>query len=71
VNRKKPGRVDSFVNGTVLGVGFAGHEFARAQSFGGGVNYWFKPRIALRTEGRLYGVGGEFLLMFRVGFTFR
>jgi hypothetical protein len=71
VNRRKPTRLDSFVSTSVLGAGFSGGGLARSGALGGGVNYWFRPRIGLRTEGRVYGFGGEALVMFRIGLSFR
>lgn len=71
-DRKQPKRVDPFVSFSPLGVAFAGGGVAGAGSIGGGINYWFKERLGLRTEVRFQAVGvEESLFMFRIGFNFR
>jgi len=70
-DRNAPRRFDPFVNAGLLGGAFA-EGIVPAVAFGGGVNYWFKRRLGLRAEVRANGFGGgEALIMFRVGFTFR
>ena len=71
VNRDKPGRFDPFVSAGVPGVVFARGGVAAAASLGGGVTYWFKPRIGLRTEARVHVFGEEAIAMFHVGLSFR
>ncbi len=44
---------------------------ANAVNFGGGIHYWFKDRVGLRTEVRLGGVAEEAIVMLRVGLSFR
>ena len=70
VNRKRPQKVDPFVIGG-LGIAAGNGGFAGAMTLGGGVIYWVKPRIGIRTEGRLNGAGGEGMFVFRVGVSFR
>lgn len=70
VNRDRPGRVEPFVSAGVLGAAFGGGAVG-AGSLGGGINYWFHRRVALRLEGRLYGMGDEALVLFRIGMSFR
>ncbi len=40
-------------------------------NFGGGVNYWFHQRSALRVEGRMYARPGYSLFALRLGVSFR
>ncbi len=56
----------------LLGAGFA-EGITSAGAFGGGVNYWFSRRVALRAEFRATGfaAGEEMLAMFRIGLSFR
>lgn len=63
---------DPFVTG---GVSYArsGGEGAAFANIGGGVNYWFRPRLAVRVEYRGY-IGGQDLKSFsefRFGIAFR
>jgi hypothetical protein len=44
---------------------------ANGFNYGGGINYWFKERTALRFEVRDNVVSREHLVGFRVGLTFR
>lgn len=68
----KSGKVVPFVNGGYTmffrnGVANGGH-------FGGGVNYWFKPRVGFRVEFRdnvFVQEGSAHLLNVRFGLTFR
>jgi hypothetical protein len=71
VNRKRPGKVDPFVRGTVAGLAASTGGAAAAWGAGGGVNYWFKPRVAFRTEFRVHAIAGERIAMGRIGFAFR
>jgi hypothetical protein len=70
VDRKKPVKWDPYVNGTVLGLGFARGR-AAAGHLGVGVNYWFKEKIGLQTGVQFQAIGCEPLVLFRVGLTFR
>ncbi len=71
VDRTKPKKIDPFVNFSVVGA--AVHcGVCRAGHFGGGLNYWFKDRVGLRTEVRLNAIGGEeAIVTFHIGFSFR
>lgn len=69
--RTRTGKVNPFVEYALLGLGIGAGEYAPAGYLSGGVNYWFKPRVGLRTEFRVYGIGEEAIAMFRVGITFR
>lgn len=54
--------------------GFFRGGYANGANFGGGVNYWFKPRIGLRVEFRdnvIVQSGSAHLLNVRLGLTFR
>jgi hypothetical protein len=73
VDRSKPLRWDPFVT---LGAGgaFASEGGGSATvNFGGGFNYWFKPRIALRAEFRAHALAQaeEVLASARIGLSFR
>jgi hypothetical protein len=70
VDRTEPVRSDPFVSGGV-GAAFARGDSVVAGSVGGGLNYWLKPRIGLRTEGRVYLYESEAVFMFRIGLSFR
>jgi hypothetical protein len=71
VDRKRPKRLDPFMNVTLLGA-YLANGLGPAGSLGGGLNYWFRPRIGLRTEVRFQALGAEEALsMFRIGFSFR
>jgi hypothetical protein len=71
VDRKKPKKFDPFVNFTPLGA-YIANGIGPAGSLGGGLNWWFKPRMALRTEVRFQALNGEeALTMFRIGLSFR
>jgi hypothetical protein len=41
------------------------------EPFRGGVTYWFKPTVGIRTEFRIYGVSEEAIPMFRLGVSLR
>lgn len=69
-NRNRRGRFEPFVNAGVVGVGF-GPGVAQAAAAGGGLHYWFKPRVGLRTECRVMAVADEVLTIFRIGVSFR
>ena len=54
--------------------GFFRSGYANGVNFGGGVNYWFKPRVGLRFEFRdnvFLQEGSAHFLNVRVGLTFR
>ena len=70
-DRKRPKRFDPFVNLSPVGVVFASGA-AGTGGVGGGVNYWFKERLGLRTEVRVQVIGvEESVVMFRIGVNFR
>jgi hypothetical protein len=71
VNRNKPVKVDPYVSGNILGIGFAPGGAAAAASLGGGVNCWFKDRMGLQIGGQVQAVSCERLVVFRIGLTFR
>lgn len=68
VNRVGSDKLDPFVS-LGPGVVFFSDGGGGVMSYGGGLNYWYKPKIAVRSEGRFYT--GENLMMFRIGFSFR
>jgi hypothetical protein len=73
VDRKKPKKVDPFVTLSLLG-GAVGSQggFAGGGYLGGGLNYWFKERIGLRTEVRLnVAATEEIVTAFYIGVSFR
>jgi hypothetical protein len=63
---------DPFLLGGVA-VGYVGSETGLWAMIGGGVNYWFRPNLALRIEGRGYpgGIDLKSFGEFRVGISFR
>lgn len=66
------GKVVPFVTGGYTG--FFRSGYANGVNFGGGVNYWFKPRVGLRVEFRdnvFVQDGSAHFLNVRVGLTFR
>jgi hypothetical protein len=69
-NRNRRGRFEPFVNAGVVGLAF-GPGVAQAAAAGGGLHYWFKPRVGLRTEFRFVGIADEVLTIFRIGVSFR
>ncbi len=72
VNRDAPGRFDPFVSAGLVGAAFApGGGAIQTASAGGGMNYWFKRRVGLRTEVRISGNSDDALILFRIGFSFR
>ena len=71
VNRLRPAKVDPFVN-WIIGGAFAEGFFVGANGIGGGLNYWFREGMGLRTEARFQVADAEEgLLMFRIGLAFR
>ena len=71
VDRQRPARFDPFIN-WIIGGAFAENFWTGASGMGGGLNYWFRKRIGLRTEARFQVAGEEEgLLMFRIGLSFR
>ena len=71
VDRRSYKKFDPYVSANILGLGVARGGVMAAESIGGGMNYWFKDRIGLQTGVQLQGVGGEGLILFRIGITFR
>jgi len=68
----KSEKVVPFVTGGYTG--FFRGGYANGVNFGGGVNYWFKPRVGLRFEFRdnvFLQEGSAHFLNVRVGLTFR
>ena len=64
-------KIDFFVNGSLAGLYF-GAGYGAAGSLGGGLNYWFRERVGLRTEARFQVLASdEALAVFRVGLSFR
>jgi hypothetical protein len=70
VDRVEPRRIEPFASVGVLGAAFAGGA-TPAASLGGGLNYWLKPRIGIRSEVRVTGFEEEAIVMFRIGLSFR
>lgn len=71
VDRKSPGKFEPFVNITPAGFYF-GAGTGGAGGLGGGLNYWFKQRIGLRTEARVHVLANEeALVIVRIGLSFR
>ncbi len=68
----KSEKVVPFITGGYTG--FFRDGYANGVNFGGGVNYWFKPRVGLRVEFRdnvFIQDGSAHFLNVRVGLTFR
>lgn len=68
----KSEKVVPFITGGYTG--FFRGGYANGVNFGGGVNYWFKPRVGLRVEFRdnvFVQDGSAHFLNVRVGLTFR
>ena len=67
------GRLGKLVPFVTAGYGIAfrsGH--LNLFNYGGGVKYWFHPRIAFRTELRDFrAAGGQYMLALRFGLAFR
>ena len=63
---------DPFVTGGITGARFGG-ESGILRNIGGGINYWFRPRVGFRTEFRGYPGGRDLnsFSEFRVGISFR
>ena len=67
-----PGKWSPFVTGGyTLFLRSGGYGHVHGGNFGGGVNYWFKQRTALRFEVRDNVLHDEHLVGFRIGLTFR
>jgi len=62
-----------FVTGGITGVRSGGGETALFANIGGGINYWFRPRVGFRTEFRGYPRGRDLnsFSELRVGISFR
>lgn len=73
VDRKKPKRVDPFVTFSLLGVAVARGGATPGGHLGGGVTYWFKERVGLRTEARItvLPLAEEGIVAFHIGVSFR
>jgi len=73
VDRKKPKKLAPFVNFSLLGGAVAEGGHSGAGYLGGGLNYWFKERIGLRSEVRLnvLAAGEEVVGAFYIGVSFR
>lgn len=72
VDRDTPKRFDPFVSMGFPGF-YATREFGggAAGSLGGGLTYWFKRKIGLRAEYRIYALAEEGIQTFRIGLSFR
>jgi hypothetical protein len=72
VNRQRPARFDPFIH-WIIGGAFTEDLWTGAHGMGGGLNYWFREGMGLRTEARFQVAGNaeEGLLMFRIGLSFR
>ncbi len=71
VNRQRPVRIDPFIN-YIIGGAFTNDFWVGTAGIGGGLNYWFRDGMGLRTEARFQVAHAEEgLLMFRVGLSFR
>jgi hypothetical protein len=70
VNRREPGQTDPFVT---FGMGVAGGRGRTSMSagFGGGANFWIKPSMALRFEGRIVAFHGDAVIIAQIGMAFR
>jgi len=71
VDRKKPKKFDPYIDATMLGAAFRPGALTGAGHIGGGLNYWFKERIALQTGVQLQVVSNDPVVAFRVGLAFR
>jgi len=72
VNRDKPGKFDPFVKIIPLGVAVTSGGMGGWGGMGGGLNYWFKRSMALRTEVHVqYVADDETMIVFRIGLAFR
>ena len=72
LNSSKSEKLVPFVTGGYTG--FFRGGYANGANFGGGVNYWFKPRVGLRVEFRdnvFLQEGSSHFLNVRVGLAFR
>lgn len=70
-NRNQRGKFEPFANIGLLGAAFTGRGAAAAVALGGGLNYWFRPRVGFRAEVRTTGVDELNMVMIRVGLSFR
>ena len=71
VDRSNPKKFEPFINWGVIGAGFGEGSFGPAASLGGGVIYWFKPKMGIRSEFRYMVISEERIPMFGVGISFR
>jgi len=73
VDRKKPKKLDPFVSVSPFGIAVGGCGcVAAAGSLAGGLNYWFKDKIGVRSEARIHVIArSEAIFAFRIGLSFR
>ena len=72
VDRNKPLKWDPFVSAGVIGVAAWQGSFGYHSNIGGGVTYWFKDRLGVRTEFRAHVIGyDEVTSQFRIGIAWR
>ena len=71
VNRSQPLKWDPFVTYGMGGVFGSKGGMSGTARLGGGFNYWFKPRMAVRVEFRAHGMPDEVLATARIGVSFR
>jgi hypothetical protein len=70
-DRRKPAGFDPFIS-LIIGGAFTPEFWNSANGISGGMNYWFRRGIGLRTEGRfLVAPPEEGVLMVRIGLVFR
>jgi len=69
--RKRTTKWDPFIS-LGLGGAISNHGgYGGTSNFGGGFNYWFKDRTALRFDVRAQAVGEEAMVVFGFGVSFR
>lgn len=74
VDRKKSAKVDPFVSFSPAGLFYrtSGNGIGYATHGGGGVTYWFKPRLGVRMEFRVHTFGyDEVTAQGRIGISYR
>jgi hypothetical protein len=69
--RNRKAKWDPFVTAGFGGAVSNDGGRAAAGNLGGGVNYWFSDRTALRITGRIQGAGEEGTFVFGIGVSFR
>ncbi|MEN6537161.1 MAG: hypothetical protein ABFD60_07215 [Bryobacteraceae bacterium] len=67
-----PTGLDPFVTGGITGARIGDERSGRYANLGGGLNYWFRPRVGFRVEfrGYLAGSGVESFSEIRFGLAF-